>query len=134
MDEDADYSEINFEGCSDITFDFNAISLINSCGIRDWKNKIEELDTEHVTINWMNCHKEIISQVNMIDKFIPQGAKIKSLFVPYFCDSCEEQSELFFELSDKMDIPETTTCLFCQKEAEIDVIESDFFKFLKIPN
>src|SRR5665647_2893632 len=64
IDEDADFKELLGLEQRHITFDFNQVSMINSCGIREWIKFLERIP-EKSTMTYTNCPQIIIEQINM---------------------------------------------------------------------
>ena len=54
MDEDMDLSKVGSVKEDQLTIDFNEVSGINSCGIRDWITFLSELPSD-MKINYINC-------------------------------------------------------------------------------
>src|SRR5690606_32007662 len=77
IDEDADFKELTGLEQKQISFDFDKISMINSCGIREWIKFIEMIPSRS-NIVYKNCPQIIIEQINMVHGFFRQGATIES--------------------------------------------------------
>lgn len=135
IDEDANFPNIDLSSFKEITFDFMNVTAINSCGIRDWIRWIGTIQP-NAKVNYAHCPKVIIDQVNMVDGFLPNNGKTVSFFVPYFCESCDSlETKLYSDTEGiakgTVKVPTQVACGKCQQMAEIDVIESKYFKFLK---
>ncbi len=131
MDEDADFSKILNIKASHFVFDFEKISLLNSCGIREWITFLDGI-SEDVKITYMNCPQIIIEQMNMVHGFIKEGAKIESFYAPYYCESCDEECKVLIQTSDLKDLhAPSQKCEKCGEEMEFDAIEAQYFNFLK---
>ena len=55
MDEDMDLSKIGAINEDNLKIDFNEVTGINSCGIRDWITFLGSLPTE-MTVTYINCY------------------------------------------------------------------------------
>ena len=135
IDEDANFPNIDLSSFKEITFDFLSVTAINSCGIREWIRWIGNIKPDS-KVTYVNCPKVIIDQVNMVDGFLPVNAKIASFFVPYFCESCDNLDTKIYSdpsgiASGAVKVPPQVPCSKCKQPAEIDVIETKYFKFLK---
>jgi len=130
IDEDADFSKIKELLAKVYEFNFDEIFLINSCGIREWINFIEELGSS-VEIEYIKCPQIIIELINMVHGFIRKGATVKSFYVPYFCESKNEERKILVQSSEIVNrkapvkVDELTG-----EELEFDAIEEQYFNFL----
>lgn len=130
IDEDADFKELLGLEQRNISFNFDKVSMINSCGIREWIKFLEKIpETTHVVYN--NCPQIIIEQINMVHGFFRKGASINSFYAPYYCEKCGAESKIHLSASQiknrkapKIDCPK------CGSEAEFDAIEAQYFSFL----
>src|SRR5690606_18959329 len=83
IDEDSHFESILKQTFSHYIFDFNGVSLINSCGVREWINLVSKL-AQNASITYRHCPQIMIEQMNMVQGFFPPGAKIESFYAPYF--------------------------------------------------
>lgn len=136
VDEDAAFDSLGIAATvKDLTISLAGVTTINSCGIRAWVKWVKSIPST-VKTHFVNNPKIVIDQVNMVDGFLPAGAVIESFQVPFFCEECENVTTITFNRGvefkgDAINVPETVECLSCNKTAEIDVIESKYFRFLK---
>ena len=135
FDEDASISDIRIDEKSTLVFDWDKVSSINSCGIREWVHFVEKLP-EQLKVTFINCPRIIVNQILMINGFILKSFAIKSFYVPYFCEKCEiVKSVLFSEgreyLNGAVNHPPEQECEKCHSKMEMDVTESSYFRFLK---
>ena len=86
-------------------------------------------------VYFVKCDRAIIDQANMIEGFFPANSFVKSFFIPYYCENCDEQSNILCERKNESDktptYTQTSACKNCKNEAEIDIIETKYFKFLR---
>lgn len=130
IDEDADFKELIGLEQKNISFDFNQVNMINSCGIREWIKFLEKIpESIHVTYN--NCPQIIIEQINMVHGFFRKGASINSFYAPYFCENCDKENKVHLKSEQvknrkapKMECPK------CGEEMDFDAIEAQYFSFL----
>ncbi len=132
IDEDSTFDEILNLDKGNITFDFEKVSLINSCGIREWVQFIESLG-EGTTFSYINCRQIIIEQINMVKGFIREGAKVDSFYAPYYCESCDKEFKIHLKYSQVLDAKAPAIkCPECgDSELEFDAIEAQYFQFIK---
>ena len=130
IDEDADFEKILTIKQDEYIFNFDLVTMINSCGIREWINFIEKLPTES-KIEYHNCRQIIIEQINMVQGFIKKGASITSFYAPYFCNKCDAEKKIKLKTNDlnNATAPELK-CDQCEDTLEFDAIEEQYFAFL----
>ena len=129
IDEDAVFDKIKNLKMSKYIFDFNKITMINSCGIREWIKYLQEL--EGADIKYQNCPQIIIEQVNMVHGFIKKGIEVESFFAPYFCTTCDTEKKILlknFEVANSK--APVKQCNTCKVDMEFDAIEKQYFSFL----
>jgi DNA-directed RNA polymerase subunit RPC12/RpoP len=129
--DDADFKEIGQLAQSKITFDFNQVDMINSCGIREWIKFLENVP-EKTRIVYRQCPQIIIEQINMVHGFFRKGSSIETLYAPYFCESCEHESKeiVTFDQIKNKKAPKID-CPKCGHEfMDFDAIESQYFGFV----
>jgi DNA-directed RNA polymerase subunit RPC12/RpoP len=131
IDEDSDFNELLGLEQKKISFDFNQVNMINSCGIREWIKFLEKIPSS-TNVTYNNCPQIIIEQINMVHGFFRQGASINSFYAPYFCESCDKEVKVHLTAdmvknrkAPKMECPK------CGSEMEFDAIESQYFSFLR---
>lgn len=130
IDEDADFKELMGLEQKTISFDFNQVNMINSCGIREWIKFLEKIpEATHVIYN--NCPQIIIEQINMVHGFFRKGASINSFYAPYFCENCDKENKvhLMAEQVKNRKAPKME-CPKCEEVMDFDAIEAQYFSFL----
>lgn len=129
IDEDTNLSEILETKASKIIFDFNQVEFINSCGIREWINFLDQLSCEN--IQYENCPQIIIEQINMVHGFIRPGSRLSSFYAPYYCEDCDRERKTLIVSSDvKNKKAPKMNCPDCGSEMEFDALEATYFNFL----
>ena len=117
-----------------VTLDLQGVTLINSCGIREWMNWLKHLD-KNSKIELRHCPKVIVDQINNVDGFLPKGGAVESFLVPYYCENCGILSSKQYLTADVVKkgasaIDKTYACDKCKAQVEMDVIPSKYFLFL----
>ncbi|MBC7539138.1 MAG: hypothetical protein H7281_09970 [Bacteriovorax sp.] len=129
IDEDSIFDKIKNLNMSKFVFDFNQVSMINSCGIREWIKYLQELDG--VEIKYINCPQIIIEQVNMVHGFIRKGIIVESFFAPYFCPNCDTEKKIILKNTEVANSKAPVKqCNTCKSDLEFDAIEKQYFSFL----
>ncbi len=139
IDEEARYDRTNLRECSKVVFNLEGIELINSTGIQKW---IAFIDALVGSVFIERCSVRIVNQLNMFPGFF--GKKVvtmKSLFVPYFCESCDESKHVLVSCDQKSvefmksgKCPGLPNCNQCSGSLEFDGIEKKYFAFAKYEN
>lgn len=130
IDEDADFKDLLGLEQQNISFDFNQVNMINSCGIREWIKFIEVIP-EQTHIKYNNCPQIIIEQINMVHGFFRKGAEINSFYAPYYCEACGKEQKIHLEASQvKNRKAPNKECPTCGETMDFDAIEAQYFSFL----
>ena len=129
IDEDANFDKVKSLKMSSMIFDFTNITMINSCGIREWIKYLQ--DIEETKIIYTNCPQIIIEQINMVHGFIKKGSQVESFFAPYFCTKCDTGKKILLKSSEISGTkPPIKLCNTCNSELDFDAIEKQYFSFL----
>ncbi|MCA9540375.1 MAG: STAS domain-containing protein [Myxococcales bacterium] len=121
---------------STVVIDCSGVERINSCGVRDWVNWLNDLDSRGKQVVMVRCSPCIVNQLNLVHNFVGRGM-VKSFFAPYFCPNCDiEQLKLLqveeFAGMDRPRAPEIRAegCQQAECQMEFDDIEDAYFAFL----
>lgn len=133
IDEDLDFSAYSLEGLGELSVYLGSVKSINSCGIREWIKWFG--GAKNATIQFFECPKIIVDQINMVQGFLPSNAKVMSFYVPYYNDDSGSEKEVLFtygkEYSDnELKLP-TDIKDDDGNEMEVDVVEAKYFRFIK---
>ena len=125
----------DFAGTGNLKVDVGSLEAINSCGIREWVIWVKSFPGE-MNVVYYNCPRIFVEQLNMIEGLIPANGKVESFFVPYYCDDSDHiTNKLLVKGQDyngaEIEIEEFIKCEKSGGEAELDIIESKYLKFLK---
>lgn len=115
--------------------DLAEIERINSCGVRDWVNWLNQIQALGVQVILLRCSPSAISQANMVANFAAD-AFIHSFYAPYVHpDTGEEQSVLLFTEDLRQMRPITAPKIFNDsgQELEFDEFEESYFAFIHDP-
>lgn len=143
LNEGASFGNIDLSSVQEMFIDFNGLGFINSTGIGKWVKWMQVLEVDHpgITLNFCNCPKIIIDQVNAVRGFLPKTAKIESFWLPYYCEESDRRE--FILLSRGKDYMEETSegkdwvnmpdcnCSETQTPCEPDIMPAKYFSFLK---
>jgi hypothetical protein len=142
INESAELSLILFQEIKTINIDLSGVTFINSTGILSW---IEwfiylQIRNKDIQINFFNCPKIIVDQMNNVKGFLPKGAKVKSFAVPFYCESCNKsitkmatldvdytEGSESFPGQIEIDPP---VCDVCGQQSEIDYAPQKYLYFL----
>lgn len=119
-----------------VVIDLSGVERINSCGVRDWVNWLNDLDAKGKRVVLVRCSPCIVNQVNLVNNFVGRG-KVKSFFAPYFCPRCDVEQLKLLQVEDfaGMDRPRAPEvrgdgCQQARCEMEFDDLEAAYFAFL----
>jgi hypothetical protein len=141
IDEDVQFPVLNLAGIEQVIFDLKEIKSINSVGIREWLNWIKPI-AEQCQLSMKNCPKVLVFQFNMVEGFLPKGAQVQSLYVPFFCEKCDKEENILFNLGKEFkleagtlkldyDIASFNLCKDPACDLAMDVSEAKYFHFVK---
>jgi hypothetical protein len=109
--------------------DLGGVTRINSCGVREWINFIERLKPGRLVFE--RCSVPFVNQLNLISNF-SGGARIASVYTPYFCDTCDEERTHLVNLEQGVNqIEETRSCPVCSQPMVFDDLPDQFLSFAK---
>ncbi len=134
VDEDAVFSALEVGSSSDVSFDLDKVTAINSVGIREWIKWLKEIPST-VKITVSKCPKVIVDQINMVSGFLPPGTVVESFYVPYYSEESGSEKMVLFvngkEYKDgQINLPSEVKD-DSGEVMEMDIIEAKYFKFLK---
>ena len=132
IDEDNELNELvdKITGTTAV-IDLGDIERINSCGVRDWVNWLGKIE-DHASVVLVESSPAIVAQINLVNNFTGTGV-VKSFYVPYFCDVCDEEKVLLVEANDMGPPPHeppVCRCDECEGVMEFDDMPDSYFAFL----
>lgn len=141
IDEDVQFPPMDTSKYKVLFVDLKGVTAINSVGIREWLNWIKPL-TEKVQVVLMKCPKPLVFQLNMVEGFLPKNAVVKSFFVPFYCEKCDKEENILFNVGQEVqlspgsyklnyDLNAMKSCKEAACELEMDATEAKYFQFLK---
>jgi len=133
VDEDAGFTPLDLGANTQIVFDLEGVTAINSVGIREWIKWIKTLPAS-VKMAVRKCPKIIVDQINMVAGFLPPGTQVESFYVPYYSDASGSEKMVLFQYGKeykdgKIEFPAEIKD-DSGEVMEMDVIEAKYFKFL----
>lgn len=132
IDEDNDLAEhIDTIGGPLVAVDLSGVERINSCGLRDWVNWVGALESKGSKLLFVDCSPSIVAQINLVHNFTGSG-HIKSLYLPYYCESCNEEHTLLYEAEELAEeqLPPASRCNGCEQFMDFDDMPDAYFAFL----
>ena len=130
INEDIVFDDLKGLNVDKLIFDFDKVTIINSCGIREWINFLGTQESKK--IHYINCRQIIVEQVNMIYGFLPDNGTIDSFYAPYYCEDCDIEKKILLKtpqiVSNKAP---SIKCDKCSTEMEFDALEDQYFRFIK---
>lgn len=134
IDESSDFSNIKNNEQKKVVFNFDKVHEINSCGIREWIMLLSTLKDKEIV--YQNCTKMIVDQMSTVNGFFTPKTQIESIYLPYYCEECDEEAMLNVKLKDiladkQIKIPEKI-CGKCNAKMEFDEIVKQYFNFINL--
>jgi anti-anti-sigma regulatory factor len=130
IDEDAGLENIQITGVKKIVFNLNDVSMINSCGIRDWVEFQKSIDDD-IQIIYRNCPQVIIEQLNIINGFIKKNGLIESFYAPYYDEKADKEFKILITPDEVIDGKAPVKKNKNGEILDFDEIELQYFNFLK---
>jgi hypothetical protein len=134
LDEDTNFSQIDLSFAQEIIFNFRGVKKVQSCGVREWIKMVQTISGNAI-ITFVNCPKIIVDTINMVDGFLPDQAKVESLFIPFYSDITEEEKCLLYHTKAIATSLYQTEVLDSEGNLmELNINEQKYFKFLRRQN
>ena len=142
INEMCELPEDNIEYLTEVRFDLDKVSFINSTGIGKWVTWIKNSIGER-KVYFRNVPEIIVDQMNGVKGFLPNRYEIESFYVPYYIGKTDEVHHLLAKKEEHfvMGNENSKGSNFIKNEiqiggltADIDVLAEKYFKFLKINN
>jgi len=120
---------------SPLVVDFGGVTRINSTGLRVWMNLVTKLNESGVQVCLDRCSPPIVGQLNLISNFAGEGGpgRVRSVFAPYHCASCDQEHMELVDRASSADIPETSFCLSCGSATTFSDLIEMYFSFWMNP-
>ncbi len=117
-----------------LLIDMAEMERINSCGVRDWVNWLNQIQALGLQVILLRCHPSVVAQANMVTNFAAE-AFIHSFFAPYVHpDTGDEQNVLLFTEELRQSRPIKAPTIFDNgEELEFDEFEESYFAFVSDP-
>ena len=118
-----------------LLIDMAEMDRINSCGVRDWVNWLNQIQALGLQVILLRCSPAVVAQANMVTNFAAE-AFIHSFYAPYVHpDTGEEQSVLLFTEDLRQVRPIRAPKIYNDngEELEFDEFEESYFAFVSDP-
>lgn len=119
-----------------VVIDLSGVERINSCGVRDWVNWLNDLEAAGKQAVLVRCSPCIVTQINLVHNFVGKGI-VKSFFAPYYCGRCDKEQQKLLQVEQFAGSTQAHAPTFraegCQNmpcELQFDDIEESYFAFL----
>ena len=129
--EDSDFAQILAEARELVVVDLAAVKRINSCGVREWIAFVSALIASGKTLCLDRCSPPIVQQLNMISNFAGKS-RVRSVFAPYYCSSCDSEERELLDLEGSTGPPviaEFVKCPHCGRDMEFDDLPDTYLSF-----
>jgi anti-anti-sigma regulatory factor len=133
IDEDNELQELGDKiGGGTVVIDLGGVERIKKCGVRDWVNWLNGVESKPAEVVLVECSPAIVAQINLVNNFTGNGI-VKSFYVPYFCPECDEEKVLLVESADMGPPPHeppVCRCDECDLVMDFDDMPDSYFAFL----
>ena len=135
--------QLDMSGLKELDLDIGKITYINSGGIRNWLVWISELNKKFPSMEFVfrQIPPIMVSQITNVDSFIPKKSKIKSIYIPFFCDHCGASAtrlfdpQKYFEASNSKEeilaAMSEMACPKCSQNMEMDAFPEKYLACLE---
>ena len=141
INENSEFNNINLEEIQVVHMDFKEVGFVNSVGLRSWIIWVKNFS--NLKINFYNCPRQVVDQLNILEGFMPPNATVQSFFVPFYCDECDHTDmvlasrgkdyiEASADKKEGVSLADELPCSQCGQNAEMDVLKERYFNFLKL--
>lgn len=132
IDEDFAWKDLLKQKSKNYIIDFNGVTLLNSCGIREWIHFLNHLGSDS-QVTYINCPPVIIHQMNIVAGLLSQNAIVETFYAPYFDEEEDQEVLKLLKVCDIKNgkaprmVSETTG-----RDLEFDGIEKQYFHFISL--
>ena len=76
IDEETNFTELPHIEAGELVIDLNEVTLINSCGTREWVKWVRTINTD-TTVTLDRCPRAFIDQANMFEGLFPKRVDLQ---------------------------------------------------------
>ena len=131
--EESNFGKVDLKGINSLQLETAKVQYINSAGVSNWVSWVRQAKQSEPNVQLILCDVPyvLVKQVTGVSGFIPDGTKIRSLIVPYCCDTCNKVEEKLFRADTdfssgistdnlKKNFETTVVCAKCQFPMTLD--------------
>jgi hypothetical protein len=138
--DEAEFPTVSLGDGKNLVVQMQNVNYINSSGIKMWILWVGSLVKQFgaAALSFDRLPDLFIRQALMIRAMLPDGVNINSFSIPYLCDNCDAESNVWFikgqnwdttleadQILEKIDV---TKCPSCGGQAQINAIPTGFVK------
>lgn len=124
-----------------LIINFGRVNAILSMGVKQWIRFAEQLEqSPHLKIEFKNCSKQIVDQINLVKGFLPENGTVTSLFVPIYCGTCNRSFKVLRKTENikaeiervisSMEVNDCDSFPSCKQTFELECNPYSYLKFL----
>lgn len=121
IDERADFGALLKLTAGTVLLDLSRIRRINSAGCHRWVRFLEALSSRHRVVRLSQCSSTFVAQAMMVPNMVAH-ATVDSLYLPYWCDKCEEETDVLARSAE--DLNGNPRCPKCSGQVTPDTYAS----------
>jgi hypothetical protein len=131
IDEDFRRKDLELNNYKKVTFNFKDLTMINSCGIREWIDFLKAVPTD-IAIQYEECTPIIVTQMNIIAGFLRPNIQVVSFYAPYFDPSDDSETLHLIQTKDLTATLPPIVNNAAGEQLDFDAHAEKYFHFLKI--
>ena len=124
-----------------LAINFGRVSAILSMGVKTWIHFSMALEKiPNLEIEFKNCSKPVVDQINLVKGFLPTNARVSTLFVPIYCETCNRNfkvlrktnniKEEIHQVIPKIEVSDCDEFPHCREQFELECNPTSYLKFL----
>ena len=125
-----------------LIINFGRVNAILSMGVKTWVRFADELEKHpNLKIEFKNCSRQVVDQINLVKGFLPDNADVTSMFIPIFCETCnrtfkvlKKTDNITEEINKVIAQVEVSDCdqfPGCKETFELECNQASYLKFIE---
>ena len=109
-----------------LRLDLAGIDRINSIGVRSWILFVKQAEAMGLSLTFERVSPAMVLQISMISNFMGAKSRVRSLLVPYLCNSCHYEHLQLVEVTPgvALAVPPRMACPKCGAAMHLDELEA----------
>jgi hypothetical protein len=140
MDENCQLPEFPEHITGQLSINMEKLEMMNSLGCRKWTIWVKTQAVAKGGVTLVKCSPAVVNQINVLQGFLPEHARVASFFVPYYCEGCGHEDRILltngheYDGNGHLSFSEELPCPSCKAIMAMEVVRERYFKFLSRKN